>query len=108
MARPLLEQQWQLFEHLYLRCPPPLNPAQFLEAWDVSYADLAKLSGVSRSTIEHWFSQSASHREPSLLHQRRLSAIDRLWRHIEHISPELIQLWCDSHANPLNNPDNRR
>ena len=96
MAHPLSEQQWQLFEHLYLHCPPPLHPAKFLEAWEVSYADLAKLSGVSRSTIEHWFSQGAAHREPSLMHQRRLAAIDRLFRSVEHISPELIRLWCNA------------
>lgn len=95
MARPPSEQHWQLFEHLYLRCPPPLHPAQFLEAWEISYADLAKLAGVSRSTIEHWFSQGVAHREPSLMHQRRLATIERLWRNADRISPELIKLWCD-------------
>ena len=96
MARPPSDQHWQLFEHLYLRCPPPLHPAQFLEAWEVSYSELAKLSGVSRSTIEHWMSHSASHREPALLQQRRLSAIDRLFRHVDRVSPELMRLWCDA------------
>jgi len=97
MARPPSEQQWQLFEHLYLRCPPPLHPAKFLESWEVSYADLAKLAGVSRSSIEHYMmSHAASYREPSLMHQRRLSAIDRLFRHVDRVSPELIRLWCDA------------
>ena len=96
MARPPSDKHWQLFEHLYLRCPPPLHPAQFLETWDVSYSELAKLSGVSRSTIEHWMSRSASHREPALMQQRRLAVIDRLFRHVDQVSPELIRLWCDS------------
>jgi hypothetical protein len=97
MARPPSDQHWQLFEHLYLRCPPPLHPAQFLESWEVSYADLAKLAGVSRSSIEHYMmSHAASHREPSLIQQRRLSAIDRLWRHVKHIPPELVRFWCES------------
>ena len=96
MARPLSEQQWQLFEHLYLRCPPPLSPAQFLALWEVSYPQFAQLAGVSRSTIEHWMSQGATHREPSLMHQRRLSAIDRLFRNADRVSPELIRLWCNA------------
>ena len=98
MARPPSDQHWQLFEHLYLRCPPPLHPAQFLEAWEVSYADLAKLSGCSRSTVEHWLSNptSTSHREASLMQQRRLSAINRLFRHVDRLPTELIRLWCDS------------
>ena len=97
MSRPPSEQHWQLFRHLYLRCPPPLHPAKFLEAWEVSYFQLAELAGVSRSSIEHYMmmSHSASHREPSLIQQRRLAAIDRLFSHADSVSPELIRLWCD-------------
>ena len=97
MARPPSDKHWQLFEHLYLRCPPPLHPTQFLETWEVSYFELAKLSGVSHSTIELWMSsRSASHREPALMQQRRLAVTDRLFRHVDQVSPELIRLWCDS------------
>lgn len=96
MAIPPSDQHWHLFEEFYLHCPPPLHPTQFLERWDVSYTELAKLAGVSRSTIEHWFTHSATHREPSLMHQRRLAAIDRLFRNIDRIPSELLKLWCDS------------
>lgn len=87
-------QQWHLFAQ-YQHCPPPLHPALFLQDWSVSYGELAQLAGVSRSTVEHWFSLGSSHREPALLHCRRLAVIHRLWHHSDRITPELIGLWCN-------------
>jgi len=91
------ERHWQLWGH-YQVCPPPLHPLQFLQEWDLSYPDLAKLIGVSRSTIEHWFSTGAGHREPPSHHCRRLAEIHLLWSLSPQLTPDQIHLWCRSES----------
>ena len=87
--------QWQLFA-LYQQYPSPMHPDLFLKTWAVSYAQLAKISGVSRSTVEHWFSTGITHRDPSILHCRQLAIVHYLWCNADRIPPEVIQLWRDS------------
>ena len=74
MQRYPSEQQWELFR-LYEHCPPPLPPLVFTQLWEVSYSELASLTGASRSTIEHWFSSGESRREPAERFCRRLAEI---------------------------------
>lgn len=88
-------EQWALFQ-CYTDCPPPLSPAQFLQYWQVSYLELAQLVGCSRSTVEHWFIQGASRREPTLAQCRRLAVVHRLWQHAQAVSPRLVEIYCGS------------
>ncbi len=88
-------RQWYLFA-MYQRCPLPLHPVLFLQDWVVSYSELSKLTGVSQSTVEHWFTTGVSHREPAARCCRRLAIIDYLWRNADRITPEIIQSWCHS------------
>ncbi|HEY9628627.1 MAG TPA: hypothetical protein V6C84_15100 [Coleofasciculaceae cyanobacterium] len=81
---------------LYQRHPSPLHPALFLQDWAMSYGELAQSAGVSLSTVEHWFSSGASHREPSSLYCRQLEIVHRLWDNADRITPEVIRLWCDA------------
>ncbi|NER82977.1 MAG: hypothetical protein F6K42_26150 [Leptolyngbya sp. SIO1D8] len=83
--------QWRLFQR-YQDNPPPLSPEQFLRYWQVSYSDLAQLAGCSRSTVEHWFIQGASRREPTLAQRRRLVVVHRLWPHAQEVSPCLMAI----------------
>ena len=87
------KRQWELF-HLYEHCPPPLPPMAFTQLWEVSYAELATLTGASRSTIEHWFSSGSSQREPSERCCRRLAEVHLLWSNSDRIRPSLLQSWC--------------
>ena len=85
-------RQWQLFER-YKSSPPPLHPLTFLQRWEISYPELAKLAAVSRSTVEHWFSTGTGQRTPAARHCRRLAEIDFLWRHAEQIPDWLLRRW---------------
>lgn len=89
------QRQWELF-HLYQRCPPPLPPMAFTQLWEVSYDELALLTGASRSTVEHWFVGGSSRREPAQRYCRRLSEIHLLWSNSDRITPSMIQIWCRS------------
>ncbi|MGI0486384.1 hypothetical protein ACN4EK_13170 [Pantanalinema rosaneae CENA516] len=95
MANQVSEKHWHLVE-LYQNCPPPMHPAQFLQHWEVDYPSLSRLLKISRSTIEHWFIQGSSYREPGAIYCRRLGEIHFLWSNADRITPELIQLWCNS------------
>jgi hypothetical protein len=66
----------------------------FTQLWDVSYSELATLTGASRSTIEHWFLAGASKREAAERYCRRLAEVHLLWSNSDRIRPSLIQQWC--------------
>ncbi len=93
MQRYPSKRQWDLFR-LYENCPPPLTPLAFTELWEVSYGEMARLTGASRSTVEHWFSGGKSRREPAERFCRRLSEINLLWSNSDRLKPSLIQHWC--------------
>ena len=92
-ARYPSSDQWRLFQR-YQENPPPLRPQQFLQYWQVSYLELAQLAGCSRSTVEHWFIQGDSRREPTLTQRRRLAVVHRLWQHAQEVSPRLVAIYC--------------
>lgn len=93
MKRYPSKRQWELFA-LYQSCPPPLLPLVFSQLWEVSYSELATLTGASRSTVEHWFSTGESRREPAERFCRRLAEVHLLWLNSEQIKSGLIQSWC--------------
>lgn len=88
------DRQWQLFNR-YAHCPPPMHPRAFLQRWDLDYPALAKLAGVTRDTVNHWFSIGAGSREPSDHYCQRLASIDFLWRYHEQLPQAWLDLWCD-------------
>lgn len=88
------DHQWQLFER-YRDCPPPMTPSTFLQVWDLDYPDIARLTGVSRDTVGHWFSRGAGSRPAPKPYQRRLATIDFLWRNYDRIPLDLLDEWCD-------------
>lgn len=93
MIRYPSKRQWELFR-LYEDCPPPLQPLTFTQLWEISYSELASLTGASRSTVEHWFSTGASKREPAERFCRRLAEVHLLWSNSDRLKPSLIQSWC--------------
>lgn len=90
---PTLEQ-WRLFER-YQDCPPIMTPQAFLQHWDLDYPDLARLVGVSRNTVAHWFSAGAGSRPPQDHYCRRLATIDFAWRNLERLPRKLLDDWCE-------------
>lgn len=92
MARYPTAEQWQLFE-LYRSAPPPMSPLQFLQQWELDYPTLARVAGVSRSTIEHWFSQGKGSRIPAVRYCRRLAIVHFLWSNLDLIPPRLLDRW---------------
>lgn len=93
MKRYPSKRQWDIFR-LYEDCPPPLSPMTFTQLWEVSYRELALLAGTSRSTVEHWFAEGKSRREPTERCCRRLAEIHLLWTNSDRLKPSLIQSWC--------------
>jgi hypothetical protein len=59
---------------------------QFLAKWQVSRQDLAILCECSIDTVNHWFSDGLSHREPNRHHRMRLAEADRELIRITHTS----------------------
>ncbi|MGG6270678.1 hypothetical protein ACQ4M3_38850 [Leptolyngbya sp. AN03gr2] len=89
-----IDEQWALFDR-YKNCPPPLSPQTSLQQWELDYPDVARLVGVSRHTVAHWFSTGAGSRLAPEHHCRRLATIDFLWRNAERLPYELLDEWCD-------------
>jgi hypothetical protein len=50
---------------------------QFLAQWQVSRLSLAIVCECSIDTVNHWFSEGSSHREPNQHHRRRLAEAHR-------------------------------
>ncbi|MGV0028188.1 hypothetical protein [Phormidesmis priestleyi] len=92
------DSQWELFER-YRNCPPPMSPQVFLQRWNLDYPDIARLVGVSRDTVGHWFSTGAGSRPAPLPYCRRLASIDFLWCNSERILQELLDEWCGLQEN---------
>lgn len=90
----LNDRQWELFTR-YRDCPPPMHPRDFLQRWDLDYSALARLTGVTRNTVYHWFSAGAGSRDPSIHTCQRLASIDFLWRHHDEIPRAWLDRWCD-------------
>ena len=65
-----------------------------MQNWAVSYRELAEITGVSLSTVGHWFSGGASHREPLPSHCRQLGIVHFIWCNADLITPGFIQFWC--------------
>lgn len=92
------DRQWQLFER-YKDCPPSMTPSTFLQRWDLDYPAIARLTGVSRDTVAHWFSRGAGSRPAPEPYQRRLATINFFWRNSDRIPRELLDEWCGLQEN---------
>ncbi|BAU16124.1 unknown protein (plasmid) [Leptolyngbya sp. NIES-3755] len=88
------DEQWELFDR-YRNCPPPLSPQTFLQRWELDYPDIARLVGVTRDTVAHWFSTGAGSRPAPEHHCRRLATIDFVWRNAEQLPYALLDEWCN-------------
>jgi hypothetical protein len=90
--------QWELFER-YRNCPPPMSPQVFVQRWNLDYPAIARLVGVSRDTVSHWFSSGAGSRPAPEQHCRRLATIDFAWRNLERLPQQILDEWCDLSEN---------
>jgi hypothetical protein len=72
---------------------------QFLAYWQVSRQDLAIISECSIDTVNHWFSEGPSHREPNRHHRRRLAEAHRELLRMTHFSSRFRQVY-DNIPNP--------
>lgn len=59
---------------------------QFLAHWQVSRQDLTILCECSIHTVNHWFSEGSSHREPNRHHRRQFALAHQ----------ELLRITCSS------------
>lgn len=69
-------------------------PRTFLQYWDLDYPDIARLTGVTRDTVVHWFSTGRSSRELPVHHCQRLATIYFLWRDLNRVPQDLLDEWC--------------
>lgn len=61
-----------------------MTPQEFVERWDVTYAELGQIIGVSEDTVKHWFCRSLkSKRLPKAHHLTRLGYVNYIWLKME-------------------------
>jgi hypothetical protein len=56
-----------------------LSPSQFLERWEITKVQMARMCFCSPSTVSRWLSSSACHQDPGDEYRFRLGYIDSLW-----------------------------
>lgn len=69
----LYPQQWREYLRRKQNRIDEITLEQFLAQWKVKRQDLATICECSLNTVNHWFSEGKSHREPNLYHRRRLA-----------------------------------
>ncbi len=74
------KRHWTLLSELDSHA---LSPEEFLNHWDVTHADLARICKCSVPTVDRWFSRGKNHREPTAEHKQRLAITHRLWSRAE-------------------------
>lgn len=72
-----------------------MHPRTFLQNWELDYPAVARLTGVSRDTVAHWFSSGRGARVTPEHHQRRLANIHFLWQNPNRIPQDLLDEWCE-------------
>jgi hypothetical protein len=76
------QHQWALLE-AYKQYPFPITPLQFLQIYDeLSYRELAKILGLSISSVEHFFCDRTEERLPGV-YSKTLSHLSRNSRPLE-------------------------
>jgi len=73
----LYPEQWREYIKQKQNGTNEMTLEQFLAHWQVSRLSLAIISECSMDTVNHWFSESSSHREPNQHHRRRLAEAHR-------------------------------
>ena len=66
---------------------------QFLAEWQVNREELAIICECSLVTVNHWFSEGSSHREPTLHHRRRLADAHRELLRMKHEPSRFRQIY---------------
>ena len=56
-----------------------LSPSEFLERWEISKIQLARLCFCSPSTVSRWLTESSCHQDPGDEYMFRLGYVDNLW-----------------------------
>jgi hypothetical protein len=95
----LYPQQWKE----YLRRKQKMDEMtleRFLAEWQVSREELAIICECSLVTVNHWFSEGSSHREPNLHHRRRLADAHRELLRMKHESSRFRQIYNNIHNRP--------
>ena len=73
----LYPEQWREYIKRKQNGTDEMTLEQFLAHWQVSRLSLAIISECSMDTVNHWFSEGLSHREPNQHHRRRLAEAHR-------------------------------
>jgi hypothetical protein len=73
----LYPEQWREYIKRKQNGTDEMTLEQFLAYWQVSRLSLAIISECSMDTVNHWFSEGSSHREPNQHHRRRLAEAHR-------------------------------
>jgi hypothetical protein len=71
------QEHWKEYLQRQQNGADEMTLEQFLAHWQVSRQDLAILCECSIDTVNHWFSEGSSHREPNRHHKRRLGLAHR-------------------------------
>jgi len=71
------QEHWREYLQRQQNGADEMTLEQFLSHWQVSRLSLAIVCECSIDTVNHWFSEGSSHREPNRHHKRRLAEAHR-------------------------------
>ncbi len=91
--RPITQRERTLIE-LYSHCQLEMTPQQFYAKWQVTHSELACICDRSDLTVQRWFSQGHTSRNPQPTDLRHLALMDFLLEHFEEIPEALFDLLC--------------
>jgi len=94
-----LGQREQTLLSLYLNCQFGMSPIAFYAKWNITHAQMAKICGCSESTVDRWFLQGRSFRQPEPIYLRRLAEVNFLWEHYDEIPDALRRHLCNDTGN---------
>ena len=68
--------QWQMFRKLQNNM---MEPQIFIERWEVTQEELARICSCSVRTVKRWFSSTENRKSPTSYHKFCLGLTNKLW-----------------------------
>lgn len=93
----LYPKQWREYLQRKQNGTDEMTLEQFLAQWQVSRLSLAIVCECSIDTVNHWFSEGSSHREPNQHHRRRLADAHRELLRMKHEPFRFRQIYHNIH-----------
>lgn len=84
----------QALINAYSTCQLEMTPQQFYAKWNISQEVMAAICSRSLSTVQRWFRQGRSYRQPNAADLRHLALMDFLLEYFEELPSNLRSYLC--------------